>query len=456
MTILATFRATLRPWLSPALRTLGLRPLAGPKLPAVSDDEVLQATDVPTRVDVRADETFLVNEEPFFPIGLYYAEAEIADASGAGLARLRAMGFNTIFFSGGLESAVVLDRIASAGLRVWYRPPGELHGAFNTLKQVVVRFGRHPAVLLWEMDDEPILNKLPIETSKAGCALVHRIDPFHPILCNQWFPGFERASEVSRWAELADVHGFGIYPVPLRRLRARLDGCGDRREASLAIAGEQVALWRRLAPGKPVIPVLQAFAWNALEDGDHGYPTLSWSRFMAYHCIVNGAKGLHHYGVPSPARPYLSCGIPAMIHEDLDRSHEDFQRTRIANARFWTTHAALITELAAMSDVFTARNADWAPRVNSAADPPDGRQVEVMVKALRDSFVLLVVNPSDAPTEVQFTAPPLRDKWLNAWGRGEGRQADAAGRFSACLGPYDVRIYSDQVDRLKDIAGGTR
>ena len=454
MTILATVRNTLRPWLSPALRTLGLRPAHGPKLPAVFENEILRASDVATRVEVRDDETLVVNGEPFFPIGLYYAEAETADASGVGLGRLRAMGFNIISFGGGLESAAVLDRIAGAGLGVWYRPPGELHGAFDTLKEVVVRFGPHPGVLLWEMDDEPILNELPIATTAAGCALVHRIDPFHPILCNQWFPGAERAGEVSRWAELADVHGFGIYPVPVGRLRARLDACGDDREASVAIAGEQVALWRRLAPGKPVIPVLQAFAWNALEDGDHGYPTLSCSRFMAYHCIVNGAKGLHYYGVPSPARPYVSCGIPPAIHEDLDRTHEDFERTRSANARFWATHASLINELAAMSDVFTARGADWVPSVESAAAPSDGRTVQVMVKVLGEAFVLLVVNPSAAGAEVQLTAPPLRDKWLSVWGRGEGRQADAGGRFSDHLDPYDVRIYSDGPRRLKDIAGG--
>jgi hypothetical protein len=54
---------------------------------------------------------------------------------------------------------------------------------------------------------------------------------------------------------------------------------------------------------------------------------------------------------------------------------------------------------------------------------------------------------------VQLTAPPLPDKWLNTWGEPAGRQADAAGRFSDWLGPYDVRIYSDLPDLLKNIAG---
>jgi hypothetical protein len=173
---------------------------------------------------------------------------------------------------------------------------------------------------------------------------------------------------------------------------------------------------------------------------------------MAYHCIVNGAKGLHYYGVPSPARPYVSCGIPPVIHEDLDRSHQDFERTRSANARFWKTHAALITELAAMRDVFTARDAEWSATACNTAAPADGRPVEIMVKALRDSFVLLVVNPSAARADVQLTAPPLRGKWLNAWGQGEGRQVDTDGRISDRLDPYDVRIYSDGPDLLKNVA----
>jgi len=69
-------------------------------------------------VTIREDKKLLVDGVPFFPIGLYYAEEEIADETGAGLAELRAMGFNTLFFHGGIAQKPALDRIAAAGLRV--------------------------------------------------------------------------------------------------------------------------------------------------------------------------------------------------------------------------------------------------------------------------------------------------------------------------------------------------
>src|SRR5205823_2657070 len=53
--------------------------------------------DSPNKVSIRDDRTILVGGEPFFPIGLYYAEEEIADPTGKLLADLHATGFNTVF-----------------------------------------------------------------------------------------------------------------------------------------------------------------------------------------------------------------------------------------------------------------------------------------------------------------------------------------------------------------------
>jgi hypothetical protein len=68
---------------------------------------------------------------------------------------------------------------------------------------------------------------------------------------------------------------------------------------------------------------------------------------------------------------------------------------------------------------------------------------------------MLVVNASDTSSQVQFSAPPLCHQRLNAWGRGSGTETGAEGQFSDHLGPYEVRIYSSQPDRLKDVPGGT-
>src|SRR4051794_14799349 len=63
------------------------------------------------------DQTLLIDGKPFFPVGLYYAEEEIADESGQLLKELRDIGFNTVFFHAGDGKNVKakLDRIAAAG-----------------------------------------------------------------------------------------------------------------------------------------------------------------------------------------------------------------------------------------------------------------------------------------------------------------------------------------------------
>ncbi len=444
MTVLAHLKATVRPWLRPALRSFGLRRPPAMKVPRVASAERLREHDVPTRVSVRADETLLLNGRPFFPLGVYYAQAEIDDRSGAGLERLRTTGFNTILVDGMLEPDT-LDRIARAGLFVWYRPPGQLHGAFDTLKEVVRRVGRHEALLAWEMDDEPILNDLSIDIARRGCDLVRRIDPFHPILCNQWLPGADRLDEVRRWASLVDVYGFGIYPVPMRRWRTRTRPDGNGLPDSIAVVGAQVALWRKLAPGKPVIPALQAFAWNALEDADAGFPTASESRFMAYHAVIAGAKGLHHFGVPTADVPCFPCGVPPALNADLNRTHEDFLAARDANERFWTQYRHVIAELASMAEVFTAPD---------AATAVDAGDVQYRVKAVAGSSVVLAVNTAATGTRHILQAPTLAGRPLHLWGGNRTIDADTRGCFPGQFEPFGVRIFSDLPDRLPHASGG--
>lgn len=445
MTVLGHLKATVRPWLGPALRSFGLRQPPAMKVPHVSRSERLRDYDVPTQVSVRADETLLLNGRPFFPLGVYNAQAEIEERSGAGLQALRATGFNTILVDGALEPET-LDRIAGAGLFVCCRPPGQLHGAFAALKAVVSRVARHPALLAWEMDDEPILNRLPINHMRRGCDLVRRIDPFHPILCNQWFPGASRLDEVRRWANLADVHGFAVYPVPLRRWRARPRPDGNDLPDSIAVVGAQVGLWRKLAPGKPVVPALQAFAWNALEDNDAGFPTVNESRFMAYHSIVAGARGLHHYGVPTADVPCFPCGVPPALHADLNRTHEDFLLARAANERFWSGYRHVIAELASMSDVFTAPD---------AMAPVNEGDLQYRVKTVAGSSVILAVHTAANGARHEVRAPSLAGRQLRVWGHARTIAADGRGCFSEQFEPFGVRIFSDLTDRLPQASGGS-
>ncbi|MBA2733421.1 MAG: hypothetical protein H0U54_11075 [Acidobacteria bacterium] len=447
----ALLKKVARPVLLPLLRRLRSRRTT--KVPRLSVRDLLPQAEVPTRVDVREDRTILVNGEPFFPLALYYARDEIDDESGEGLARLRAMGFNTVFFSGGLESANRLDRIWGAGLYVCYRPPGQLCCDFVLLKKVVSRFARHPALLFWEMDDEPVLNRVKFSNVEIGCRVVRSVDPYHPILCNQWLSDLDETEEMRRWAGLADVYGFSTYPVPSWCWGCRLKLVEQGWPHSIAVVGAQTELWMSYAPGKPIIPVLQAWGWNCLEDEEAAYPTYQESRFMAYQAVIRGAKGLHHYGMVSSSRPNFACGIPPKIHEDLDRTHADFLEARRRNRRFWSYYSKVVKELSLMSCVFTSRDAAWTLEIRERQTPECGKEsIEWRVKRHLNSFVILLVNASDANVTVVILAPELKGRVLKLWGEAKSVEVNSDGLFRDVLEPYAVRIYSDQPDLLAPLS----
>lgn len=449
----AGVKKIVRPVLLPLLQKVGLRRRPVIEVPPIRRADRLRRDQVPTRVSVREDQTLLLNGEPFFPVGLYYARDEMRDASGAGLRKLRALGFNLVFFNGETENEELLDRVWEAGLYVCYRPPGGLYREFHLLKEVVSRLARHPALLFWEVDDEPVLNGLKSADVEIGCRIVRGVDPFHPIQCNQWLSSLEQAEEMREWARLADVHSFSAYPVPLWRWKERMRLVEQGWPHSITVVGKQTELWKSYAPGKPVIPVLQAWAWDCLEDGDAAYPSYDECRFMAYQAVINGAKGLHHYGTFEAERANFACGIPPRVHEDLDQTYADFLRAQDFNRRFWSYYARVINELSLMSGVFASRDADWSPEiVERAPYQPEEKRVECRVKRHLGSAVILLANASGSRARLEVRAPRMGDRELKVWGRGRSIVTGSGGTFQDTLEPYGVRIYSDRPDLLEPLS----
>src|SRR5262249_14933690 len=144
-----------------AFDILCLAPLAGePGQPAL-----------PGKVAFRDDHTVLVDGKPFFPLGLYYCSEELEDQSGRLLGQLKEFGFNTLGYCrwGTTNWRKELDRAHAAGFKVWIRghdgfaldTPQSEKAALEQVRQT----RDHPALLFWEFQDEPILNKVSIEGS---------------------------------------------------------------------------------------------------------------------------------------------------------------------------------------------------------------------------------------------------------------------------------------------------
>jgi hypothetical protein len=108
-----------------------------------------------------------------------------------------------------------------------------------------------------------------------------------------------------------DIVACDIYPVNPGGLRHTFalfpDGHqGDLNNEHISQVGQYADKMRLIAgPGRPVFMVLQAFAWETLEE-DKGvserreekvlYPSFAQTRFMAYQSLIRGANGVIYWG----------------------------------------------------------------------------------------------------------------------------------------------------------------
>lgn len=386
----------------------------------------LAEEEIGCKVSVRDDRTFLVNGEPFFPIGAYRCGDIVADETGKLLGILRDMGFNTVFYHGYPSETARkdLDRIANAGLRAWYRN-GQVYPNTDVLKNFAEAFKTHPALLFWEVDDEPIVNKQTYDNWVGSVEIMKKLDPDHPVYIVD-FPYLDKQDELARWAKLADVYAFDHYPIPLKNLGSWIDEMPPDWPRSIAVMGKVTQLWQKLAPGKPVIAVCQAFSHGNEPDG---FPTYQQSRFMAYDVIINGANGIFYY--PGPTAEI----VERLGAQEIPQERDNFW--------FWSYHKQVVKELAEMAPVFAARDADWKPKVTIIGDTlTKPEQIEYRVKQNGKYPVILTANTSDYPATVQIKAPELRLRKIHCWYEDHRLRASWGGAFSDRLEPYAVKIYS--------------
>jgi hypothetical protein len=124
---------------------------------------------------VRADGSLLVNDQPFFPLGLYLVETKAAD-----LGRISEAGFNCLLaynYGASDDEAQYLDGAYKYGLKAIYSIK-DLYKA----KETVSAFKDHPAIIAWYVND--VNGKAgiePPEKLKAQYEMVRAFDLNHPI-----------------------------------------------------------------------------------------------------------------------------------------------------------------------------------------------------------------------------------------------------------------------------------
>lgn len=358
----------------------GARRLPGPVPGVTLETEVLRRPRGAEVVSVGADNRLFHQGEPWFPLGLYEAPT-----TPKMMALLAGAGFDLVQCPP-LPPAMMgpaLDALEAHGLRAW-SPIGSLldmtlpdEAAQQRLSDLVAAVGDHPALALWEAPDEPAWNSNNAEGLWQGYRFLRALDPRRPIWTNH--APRNSVPHLAWYNRATDVTGADIYPVPAPQTQSSL------ADPSLAVVGAETRKQRAAVyDQKPILMVLQAFAWSRLADAASlgVFPTFAESRFMAYEAVVNGANGLLWWGIHSTPRP----------------------------SAFWSELQSLVSELARLQAPLAAPNAP--ARLQPAVE---GDGVRALRRAWEDRSVVFVVNETDEPRAAVLRFPDTADATAARW-----------------------------------------
>jgi hypothetical protein len=180
------------------------------------------------------------------------------------------------------------------------------------IRKTVETLRGEPALLFWETEDEPTFVwkkpreiRTPAERIIVTRKYVQSIDPKHLFYLNH--SPTNLISTLRRYNDGTDAMATDVYPVIPRGIRNQYalwpDGQqGDFLNETISQVGQYADKMRQVAgPGKPVLMVLQGFAWETIQKQPDPrmilYPTPEQARFMAYQSIVHGANGILYWGL---------------------------------------------------------------------------------------------------------------------------------------------------------------
>ncbi|NIA13043.1 MAG: hypothetical protein GWP08_03100 [Nitrospiraceae bacterium] len=266
------------------------------------------------------DGMITINGERTFIIGSYY-EAK----SDRPYAEMAEAGFNLVRTNGDTES---MDKAHAAGLVTWTTVGAiDLDNRETSTAALTERVNKvkdHPAVAFLETIDEPAWDwnkpgsRVSWQTFADAYPIIKAADPNHLLYMNHAPTNLVKT--MRQYNAGTDIVAMDIYPVNPGGLQSMFalfpDGLqGDLNNEHISQVGEYVDKMRQVTgPNRPLFMVLQAFAWEMLQDKSGIferreekvlYPTYSQTRFMAYQSIIKGANGIIYWGshyTPQPSQ----------------------------------------------------------------------------------------------------------------------------------------------------------
>jgi hypothetical protein len=367
------------------------------------------------------DGMLVIDGERTFIIGSYHVPK-----SDRPYAELADNGYNYVHVSANQEE---LDAAHQHHLYTWMSTGLASNDESEKRISELIRFYKsYPSLLCWEISDEPAFTwnsaDLRIQPDKMieTYEIIKQEDPNHFIYTNHG--PVNLVSTLQKYNSSTDIIACDVYPVIPHGITPTYalypDGLqGDLLNPYISQVGEYADKMQRVTNhSKPLIMVLQGFAWEMLKKENERnpemvlYPTYEQSRFMAFNAIVHGANGINYWGMNYTSQP-------SSFMDDLNR---------------------VTKELAQMRNILSSRSVDLdIEKTYHELRYSVDTGIEILSKKMNDRHFLLTVNSDKNP--IRITLGNLGDFKLARVIKEDKTIPIQDGEFTDDYTPFDVHIY---------------
>ena len=373
---------------------------------------------------INEDNMLVINKKPTFIIGSY-SIPELNDP----FKELAANGYNYVRVDANAEQ---LDAAYKNGLMTWVSI-GSIKKETEKkdkkrLSILINKYKNYPALLCWEMEDEPAFTwnsakpRILPEPLKKTYDFIKKEDPEHLIFTNH--SPVNLISTMTKYNSSTDIVGCDVYPVIPHGIKPSYalfkDGLqGDLLNSYISQVGEYVEKMEKVVnKTKPIFMVLQGFSWEMLKPEKERnqdmilYPSFEQIRFMFYDAIVHGANGIVIWGAN-----YTPLDSPFMA--DLNKATKELNK---------------------IQEILSAPNANL--KINSEYHETGhsvDRGITILPKKVGNETYLLTVNSDKNPVKVTLSG---LEGFISAKVLEEYRNIEIRnGKITESYKPFDVHIY---------------
>lgn len=336
---------------------------------------------------------------PFFPFGFYCTP--VGDLP----EREVVHGFNEIGpYQSNLpatrtERKAYMDRCAQLGIRVQYAVNSLIGSGHNgarglemsdadklaLLKEEVIAFRDHPALLSWYINDEPDGQGRPPAILEAAYRTIHALDPYHPVSVVFMMP-----SKAADFRHTMDIAMTDPYPIP---------GPADKVMNDLAAYNEAYRY------EKSVWLVPQAFGGQEMWARE---PTAQEIRLMTYMGLISGVKGIQYY-----------------VHAAGNINPQSVSA--------WSACSDLAVETAQMTSFLLS--ADEAPAIHA-----DDSKILTRVFRYKNNLLVLAANNENRPKPIELSIDTALSGQAECWFENRSVRLEN-GRLQDMIDGYGTRVY---------------